>query len=185
MGTTLAPLLNDRAVSAPRTGVVGVLPMTDEELAEVAATGASPWTTELRIAVSCPECTNYAQVIGLGREYRNVTRMSSPVFWCSQCSWRPTCSDDTPIQWKTWYQGRYEGTMLWAVNEEHLDVLERFLETPPKRRKRVEFGWEYRSLMKRMPLAFTSGRHRNDMVSLVKKLRRTRPRDLRPPRIDW
>jgi hypothetical protein len=185
MSGTLAPLLNTRAVSSPRSGLVGVLPVLDSSELEGENFTGTPdgWTTELRIAVSCPDCTNYAQIIGMGREYRNVTRMIDPVFWCCQCSWRPRDEDSTPTQWKTWYQGRYEGTMLWAVNEAHLDVLERFLEAPPKRRKRVEFGWEYRSLMKRMPLEFTSGRRRNDMVSLVKKLRRTMPRDLRPPRL--
>jgi hypothetical protein len=55
-------------------------------------------------------------------------------------------------------------------------VLVKFLETPPRRRKRVEFGWEYRALMGRLPMQATSGRFRNDMVSLIKKMQRTRPR---------
>lgn len=56
-----------------------------------------------------------------------------------------------------------------------MDVLVKFLETHPRMRKRVVFGWEYKSLMGRLPHQVTSGRFRNDMVSLVKRLQQTRP----------
>jgi hypothetical protein len=169
LSTPAAPLRNESASSAPRSGEVGVLPV--DELPE-----ETTYVTPLHISVHCPNCTSYALVEGDGGEYRNITKMLGPTFRCSQCSWRPTTDAETPRQWRVWYQGRLGGTLIWAVNEEHLDVLEEFLETSPKRRKRVEFGWEYRALMKRLPLEATSNRNRNDMVSLIKKLRMTRPR---------
>lgn len=164
------PLRNETATSAPRQGFVGVLPV--EELGE-----DTTYITRLTIAVSCPNCSNYARIVGEGEEYRNVTKMLDPRFRCSVCSWEPA-AHDTPEQWKVYYAGRLGGTLVWAVNEEHMDVLVHFLETPPRRRKRVEFGWEYKALMNRLPHEITSGRFRNDMVSLIKRLQRTRPRDI-------
>ncbi len=165
----LTPLCNDHATSAPRQGQLGVLPV--EELPD----GPDAYVTRLRIIVECPSCSNYAWVEGDGSEYRNVTRMLHPGFGCSVCSWAPS-ETSCPEQWKAYYAGRLGGTLVWAVNEEHMDVLVKFLETNPRMRKRVVFGWEYKSLMQRLPHEVTSGRFRNDMVSLIKRLQRTRPR---------
>lgn len=164
---TGTPLRNETATSSPRSGQVGVLP--------VDALDAGAYVTPLHICVTCPYCSNYARILGSGNEYRNVTKMRDPVFRCSVCSWRPA-AHDTPRQWAAYYRGRLEGTLIWAMNEEHMEVLVRFLETQPRRRKRVEFPWEYRALMSRLPHQATSGRFRNDTVSLIKKLQRTRPR---------
>jgi hypothetical protein len=164
------PLLNENASSAPRSGEVGVLP--------VDGLGSDEYSTKLRIAVTCPECSNYGVLEGRGSEYRNVTKMVAPTYRCSVCSWGPTSASDSPMQWRVYYMGRLEGTLLWAVNEEHMEVLVEFLETSPRRRKRVEFGWEFRALMARLPRDITSNRHRNDVVSLLKKLQRTKPRDV-------
>lgn len=162
------PLSNETATSAPRQGAVGVLPV--DELGE-----GIDYVTKLTICVTCPNCANYAQVVGEGNEYRNITKMLLPRFVCSVCSWVPA-AHDTPEQWRVYYAGRLGGTLIWAVNEEHMDVLVEFLETPPRRRKRVAFPWEYKALMSRLPHEATSGRFRNDMVSLIKRLQRTRPR---------
>ena len=160
------PLLNTTANSAPRRGEVGVLPADELPHPE--------HVTALRIVVKCPECSNYAVLEGRGEEFRNVTQMIDPTFCCSQCSWEPA-THDTPERWPVYYGGRLGGTLIWAMNEEHLDVLVRYLETPPNRRSGVQFGWEYRRLMARLPNEATSGRYRNDVVSLLKKLLKTKP----------
>jgi len=165
-------LCNATATSAPRQGFVGVLPV---EGFERTVDGAEIYTTRLMIVVTCPNCSNYGRVQGEGSEYRNITKMIEPRYQCSVCSWEPA-AHDTPDQWKAYFAGRLEGTLIWAVNEEHMKVLVHFLETPPHRRKRVQFPWEYRALMSRLPHEATSGRFRNDMVSLIKRLQRTRPR---------
>jgi hypothetical protein len=165
----LAPLCNNHATSAPRQGKLGVLPV--DELPD----GEHAYITKLTIIVECPSCSNYAWVEGDGSEYRNVTKMLNPGYVCSVCSWKPS-PGDSPEQWQAYYAGRLGGTLVWAVNEEHMEALVRFLETNPRRRKRVEFGWEYKSLMSRLPHEVTSGRFRNDMVSLIKRLQRMRPR---------
>jgi hypothetical protein len=164
------PLLNSEATSAPRSGWIGVLPV--DELPEEAAQEA-----RMIVAVQCPECNNYARIEGRGDEFRNVTKLIDPRFQCSVCSWVPR-PHDSPQQWRAYYAGRLGGTLMWAMNEEHMDVLVRFLEVPPRRRSRVEFPWEYKALMSRLPTDITSGRLRNDMVSLVKRLQRTKPRDI-------
>lgn len=173
MNSTAPPgkLYNETATSAPRSGRIGVLPVDELE---------SPGQlVPLFIAVACPSCTNYSRVSGTGDEYRNITKLIEPEFDCSVCSWRPTDVHDSPTDWSLYYQGRLGGTLVWAVNEPHMEALVKFLETPPKRRKRVEYDWEYKSLMARLPQQTQSGRFRNDMVSLVKKLQRTIPHDVR------
>jgi hypothetical protein len=172
-------LCNETATSAPRQGWLGVLGVGQLTAADASGEGASSngqlYLTPLVIAVQCPNCTNYARITGEGNEYRNITKMLDPRFACSVCSWGPK-PGDSPEQWQAYYAGRLGGTLVWAANEEHMDVLVRYLEAPPQRRKRVEFGWEYRSLMNRLPHEITSGRARHDMVSLIKRLQRTRPR---------
>lgn len=173
-GTAGARLCNEEATSAPRSGWVGVLPVA--ELPRPEGVGANDELHEerLQIAVECPNCTNYARIVGTGSEYRNVTKLLEPRFACSVCSWGPK-PGDCPERWKVYYAGRLGGTMVFAMNEEHMEVLVAYLETPPNRRNTTEYPWEYRGLMGRLPRGILSGRFRGDMVSLVKRLQRTRP----------
>lgn len=169
-----SPLTNEEATSAPRSGWIGVLPVEELPRPEGMAEDAELYSTPLELSVHCPDCTNYARIAGTGSEFRNITKLLDPVFGCSVCSWGPK-EDDCPVKWQAYYAGRLGGTMVFAVNEEHMDVLVEYLETPPNRRNTVEYPWEYRALMGRLPRGILSGRFRNDMVSLVKRLQRTRP----------
>ncbi|MCW2928438.1 MAG: hypothetical protein JWM86_2406 [Thermoleophilia bacterium] len=167
-------LTNEEATSAPRSGYVGVLPVEELPRPEGLAEGAELHVEWLQIAVTCPNCTNYGRIVGEGSEYRNITKMLSPMFACSVCSWGPT-EEECPDKWAVYYSGRLGGTMVFAMNEEHMEVLVGYLETPPNRRNTTEYPWEYRALMGRLPRGILSGRYRGDMVSLVKRLQRTRP----------
>lgn len=170
-----APLCNEEATSAPRSGYVGVLPVAELTAAEGADLADDElYATELHIAVHCPSCSNYARIAGTGAEFRNVTKLVDPRFACSVCSWGPS-PGDCPERWQVYYAGRLGGTMVFAMNEEHMDVLVAYLETAPNRRNTTEYPWEYRALMGRLPRGILSGRFRNDMVSLIKRLQRTRP----------
>jgi hypothetical protein len=175
VGTGGAPLRTEEATSAPRSGWVGVLPVEELPRPEGVKEDEELHTEQLELAVQCPNCTNYARIVGIGSEFRNITKLLEPRFACSVCSWGPTSPDDSPQKWLAYYAGRLGGTMLFAMNEEHMDVLVEYLETPPNRRNTIEYPWEYRALMGRLPRGILSGRFRNDMVSLVKKLQRTRP----------
>lgn len=167
---TGSELVNETATASPRAGFLGVLPVD-----EVPDYGQGAYVARLHIAVECPDCTNIGSIEGDGAEYRNVTKMVHPWFTCSSCSWGPS-EANSPERWKAYYAGRLGGTLLFAVNEEHMELLVEYLETNPRRRVRVEFPWEYRSLMNRLPTQITSGRLRNDAVSLVKRLQRMRPK---------
>jgi len=169
-----APLCNTEATSAPRSGWVGVLPVEELPRPEGVTLDDELHVEWLQIAVHCPDCTNYGRIVGEGSEYRNVTKLLNPMFACSVCSWGPT-PHDCPERWQVYYAGRLGGTMVFAMNEEHMDVLVAYLETPPNRRNTTEYPWEYRGLMGRLPRGILSGRFRNDMVSLIKRLQRTRP----------
>jgi hypothetical protein len=167
-------LCNEEATSAPRSGYVGVLPVTELPVPEGVSPDDEQYEAPLEIAVHCPECSNYARIIGTGSEFRNITKLLEPKFACSVCSWGPT-PGDCPERWQVYYAGRLGGTMVFAMNEEHMRVLVAYLETPPNRRNTTEYPWEYRGLMGRLPRGILSGRFRNDMVSLIKRLQRTRP----------
>jgi len=167
-------LHNEEATSAPRSGWIGVLPVAELPRPEGLKDGEELYVTDLQVAVHCPDCSNYARIVGEGSEFRNITKMLEPRFACSVCSWGPT-EAETPERWQVYYAGRLGGTMVFAMNEEHMEVLVRYLETPPNRRNTTEYPWEYRGLMGRLPRGILSGRFRGDMVSLVKRLQRTRP----------
>lgn len=169
-----SPLCNEEATSAPRSGWIGVLPVEELPRPEGVALDDELYTEWLELSVHCPDCTNYARIGGTGSEFRNITKLLEPKFLCSVCSWGPKVGD-CPEKWQAYYAGRLGGTMVFAVNEEHMEVLVAYLETPPNRRNTNEYPWEYRSLMGRLPRGILSGRFRNDMVSLVKRLQRTRP----------
>lgn len=167
-------LTNEEATSAPRSGYVGVLPVDELLPPEHAPPDWEPHEARLEIAVQCPNCSNYARIVGEGSEFRNITKLIDPRFGCSVCSWGPS-PGDCPERWQVYYSGRLGGTLVYAMNEEHMEVLVEYLETPPNRRNTTEYPWEYRALMGRLPRGILSGRFRNDMVSLVKRLQRTRP----------
>jgi len=169
-----ALLTNVEATSAPRSGYIGVLPVDELLPPEHAKQDAEVYQTPLELAVHCPDCTNYGRISGEGSEFRNITKLLQPRFACSVCSWGPTESE-CPERWQAYYTGRLGGTMMFAVNEEHMQVLVEYLETPPNRRNTTEYPWEFRALMGRLPRGILSGRFRNDMVSLVKRLQRTKP----------
>jgi hypothetical protein len=169
-----ALLVNEEATSSPRNGWIGVLPVDELPRPEGVREDEELYTEQLELAVQCPDCTNYARIVGIGSEFRNVTKLLQPRFGCSVCSWGPA-PHDSPEKWQVYYAGRLNGMMMFAVNEEHMDILVEFLETPPNRRNTTEYPWEYRGLMGRLPRGILSGRFRNDMVSLVKRLQRTRP----------
>ena len=173
-GEAGAPLVNTEATSAPRSGWVGVLPVDELPRPEGVTLEDELHVEWLQIAVQCPNCTNYARIVGEGSEYRNVTKLLDPQFACSVCSWGPSIGD-CPERWQVYYAGRLGGTMVFAMNEEHMDVLVSYLETPPNRRNTTEYPWEYRGLMGRLPRGILSGRFRHDMVGLIKRLQRTRP----------
>ncbi|MEO6867588.1 MAG: hypothetical protein ABI200_06165 [Gaiellales bacterium] len=173
-GTGGALLVNTAANSAPRSGRVGVLPVDELPRPEGVGIDDELHTDELEIAVSCPSCTNYARIVGTGSEYRNITKLLEPRYACSVCSWGPS-PGDSPEMWQVYYSGRLGGALVFAMNEEHMDVLVDYLETAPNRRNTVEYPWEYRALMGRLPRGMLSGRYRGDMVSLIKRLQRTRP----------
>ncbi len=173
-GTHGAPLCNEEATSAPRSGWIGVLPVDELPRPEGVSVDDELHVEHLQIAVHCPSCSNYARIVGDGSEYRNVTKLVDPRFACSVCSWGPS-PGDSPQRWQAYYAGRLGGTMVFAMNEEHMDVLVTYLEIPPNRRNTLEYPWEYRALMGRLPRGILSGRYRNDMVSLIKRLQRTRP----------
>ena len=188
------PLPYVTPTSQPRRGIVGVAARDDMP--------PEQRHSRLRICVQCPDCGSYADIVGHGSEYRNVTEVHDPTFACTVCSWRPGqrlgpdaarpgitagsaavagqapggVAHPPPTSWQAWYHGRLRGTLLWAVNEDHLDLLERYLETPPKRRGEVEFDAAYLRLMQRLPHGIESGRVRSDVVSLVKKLKLSGPR---------
>lgn len=173
-GTGGTPLCNEEATSAPRSGWIGVLPVDELPRPEGVKEDEELYEAPLELAVQCPNCSNYARIVGTGSEFRNITKLVEPRFACSVCSWGPS-PGDSPQKWQAYYAGRLGGTMLFAMNEEHMEVLVSYLETPPNRRNTTEYPWEYRALMGRLPRGILSGRFRNDMVSLVKKLQRTRP----------
>lgn len=173
-GTGGHPLTNTEATSAPRSGWVGVLPVEELPRPEGVTLQDELHVEPLEITVHCPDCSNYARIVGTGSEYRNITKMLDPRFACSVCSWGPT-ETSCPERWQVYYAGRLGGTMVFAMNEEHMEVLVAYLETAPNRRNTVEYPWEYRALMGRLPRGILSGRFRGDMVSLIKRLQRTRP----------
>ncbi len=168
------PLCNEEATSAPRSGWVGVLPVEELPRPEGVSEDDELHVERLSIAVHCPECSNYARIVGDGSEFRNITKLLEPRFGCSVCSWGPS-PGACPEKWQVYYAGRLGGTMVFAMNEEHMEILVRYLETPPNRRNTTEYPWEYRGLMGRLPRGILSGRFRGDYVSLVKRLQRTRP----------
>lgn len=173
-GTHGSLLCNDEATSAPRSGWIGVLPVDELPLPDGMTDRDELHEEKLQIAVHCPQCSNYARIVGIGSEYRNITKLTDARFACSVCSWGPSIND-CPKRWQAYYAGRLAGRMIFAMNEQHMSVLISYLETPPHRRGTLQYPWEYRALMGRLPRGVLSGRFRNDMVSLVKRLQRTRP----------
>jgi hypothetical protein len=71
-----------------------------------------------------------------------------------------------------WLQTEFRGRLLWAVNEPHLDFMERYVAAGVREQVRVNS-----TLASRLPAWIKSAKHRPALLKAFAKMRATLPED--------
>jgi hypothetical protein len=75
-----------------------------------------------------------------------------------------------------WLQTACCGHVLWALNEKHLEFLERYVSAMLReRRPDAQFGWSNHSLAGRLPQWLTAAKNRPDVLRCLQCLRSRLP----------
>lgn len=74
-----------------------------------------------------------------------------------------------------WLQTECRGEVLWAYNEQHLELLERLVSARQRERTPDEdYGWANRSLLSRLPKWIKAKKNRDDVLKGISRLRSNR-----------
>lgn len=72
---------------------------------------------------------------------------------------------------KLWLTTHCCSEALWAVNEEHLSFLERYVGAELRERRQTEHGWANSALASRLPRWMTSAKNRTEVMAGLARLR--------------
>ncbi len=110
--------------------------------------------------VECLKCHKCAKAVHQNNEL---------AFSCLHCG---ANNKPWPGGVELWLQVPCCGETLWALNEQHLEFLEKFIGAGLRERRRDEtFGWANRSLDSRLPRWMTSAKNREEVMRGLQRLR--------------
>lgn len=142
------------------------------------ATFPEPRTFVSEVLVQCPRCAHRAVVHAASK---------SPRLTCASCGYVREADSETP-RW-TWWSDRPDGrepsfgqplwlveeccggNVLWALNEPHLDYLERFVRSTSRDREFPSSPGN-RGLAYKLPKWMQLARNRQELLRTISRLRR-------------
>lgn len=134
--------------------------------------------TAKEVLVACPRCTEKARVEPAGERPWDWSGRHAT---CSACGWVaeqfPTVrhlydAGGSGPALSLWLRTNCGGHELWAVNEQHLDVLERIIDARHRTRARDEkWGWMNASMASRLPKWMLDAKHREVVLKAIDRLR--------------
>ena len=129
--------------------------------------------------VVCPQCSRRAMVIPLANGLKDV--WSARRLLCSSCghskdrvvnSFIVHPDQDWYFGLPLWLNTTCCGGELWAFNARHLAWLEGYVRaTLREQRRDPKHGWSNQSALNRLPAWIKSGKHREDVLQGIEKLK--------------
>jgi hypothetical protein len=77
------------------------------------------------------------------------------------------------MQLPLWLQTDCCGHTLWSYNDKHLSFIEAYVSAELRERSADEYGWSNRSLASRLPQWIKSGKHRDQILKAISKMKET------------
>jgi hypothetical protein len=134
-----------------------IRPLHDQELT------ARPLVQEVRLVV-CPRCDGCARFVTDYVGDPPPTRKRR--MYCRACS----LVQDEPTAAEPWLRTTCCGHVLWAHDDEHLQLLEDYVRSPLRERLRIRLG--ERAQLARLPRWLILARHRDEVLRALARLRR-------------
>jgi hypothetical protein len=128
--------------------------------------------------IRCSKCSQLAYMMPMEPETKGECK-------CPSCGGVYKISFDREFDWKfpslpLWLKADFRGNIFWALNAEHLELLERVIRS--QLRERPIYKGKRLSLTTRMPFNLPSwilsAKNRSDLLKLIARLRSTIPEEL-------
>lgn len=132
--------------------------------------------------VECPHCGKCARTSRIDPESNDLFAPRRLI--CRYCgavrewhgheikrSWHSSPLDDY-FELPLWLRIPCCGKILWAYNLKHLDFIEVYIGATLRERERdPQNGWSNASLASRLPKWMSSGKHRDEILECIRKIR--------------
>lgn len=134
----------------------------------IAVAAASDFLTS--VYVVCPICSGMAVIRCANESTLNLRRMT-----CSQCAaTRQGLYLSPSMGLALWYSADTRHGTLYAFNAEHLDYIERYVQSLRRTVETEPGGLRNRALHARLPLWVKSAKNRDEILKAIARMR-TRP----------
>jgi len=129
--------------------------------------------------VVCPQCAAGARVVPI--DLQNSSLFAPRRLFCRHCGhtkdWQKkslsfTDGYDSYFGLPLWLQIRVGDHMLWAYNHRHLELLDAFIQSPIRERRRdKQTGWRNSTLISRLPEWIKAAKKRKQLLKAIDKLK--------------
>ena len=120
------------------------------------------------VFVICPQCGKRSTL-----QHRGLSAVPQYVLTCGHCGYsKPGNEPSWVSRLELWLQTPCCGQVLWALNEKHLNWLEKYVAAALRERKQSpKFSWSNKSLASRLPLWMKQAKNREAVLAGVGRLR--------------
>ena len=124
-----------------------------------------------KVYVCCPICKKCAVICKKGSEKYDY--FGDEILTCSYCGYlregKHIFQNSTDLS--LWLKVNCCGEILWGLNYEHLDYLEKYIGAQLRERKKSENGWHNQSIESRIPKWMKDSNNREEVLKSIKKLK--------------
>lgn len=119
--------------------------------------------------IECPRCWSKATI----DKKNGLTGWDKEeVLSCSKCGYLKDGKQlYRTLRLNLWYKIDCCGHQLWALNDDHLNYIEKFVKAELREREKSEYGYNNRSLPSRLPKWIQSSKNRESILKAIAKLR--------------
>lgn len=128
--------------------------------------------------VKCPQCGKFAYVKSFPDEKGSYVLYEKRILTCDSCGCIKVyrnipgpVGNDFPL----WLEANCCGNKLWAYNLTHLDYIEQYVTATLRQDYKSEKGYKNTSMLARLPDWLKDGKHRDEIIKCIKKLKDTIP----------
>jgi len=125
-----------------------------------------------KIYVKCPRCSARAKIDKKDKE--NSDLYSPEILFCDSCGFiKEGKMLFNSEMLELWLQVQCCGNTLWALNEEHLDYIEKYIGAKLRERERdTKLGWHNQNMASRLPKWIKDSKNRTEVIKGIQKLRK-------------
>jgi hypothetical protein len=127
--------------------------------------------------VKCPQCGKFAYVKSFPNEKGSYLFYEKRVLTCDYCGCTKIYRKFGPVgnDFSLWLDTSCHGNRLWAYNLAHLEYIEKYINATLRQDYDNDIGYKNTSMLIRLPKWLTDGKHRNEILKCIEKVKTTLP----------